>query len=1085
MVQRAKIIDITRSYVPVDPNSFVENMLGTGKEDSPEEAPKILAYMGHNFLPTSYGYKAYFNTESLLAGDPLASRCDYILLVQTALFANVLIALCEDGIWVRNADTSDAWEKVATLAIPAAGVHLEWSFTAFEGKVYCYRATEDSYWEFDLRLVEWEADLFPMLTLAAPDIWKGDYSGSNPFPAGTYNIYVAYYNAHGGLSAPALVGSITASANSAFTVQMPSNPAASAYRLYAQSTVAGSAVYYQDASSEGMAYILKDPAKSLAAFPDESWIATAPSTGQYMYLPYERTPTFLNMAGQHGIFKAGMRLGFFDSENSVAWSSLDDLSDFTPSLETLAGSAIFADVKGRIITILPHGRGFIIYATKSIVYIQQAETATFQWDPKVLLSDSGISYPRQACLTSPDTTHFAFTDTGIVKIDKGSLEYIVPEVFDYFKNMQVPVYTKCLEGRYLCFEILDPDYLLGKVKFNAQTVDPTRILSPDSDIDPAWVDSVNLTGNDFCALVSSLDQGAGTQDEADAIATGSGMPAKKPGTYYRPVYNAYFSVGTFTDPGTLTWTTAPCQVALDNYPMSPNALTGKLARATQDAVNKLVINDTDFDTETFYAAQLAIWEYEDQFREQFLSAIESRAHEVSSNVATYTGDSTYNSGVVQPAWLPAGMIDTYGYAKTGLQDDVPAVGYAAPSLAECTIADYALEWSDPVWGINKCSFWLTRYCIKKGTLRTKVASRHSVTTTHAAVGDHGWFRSYGSVWHSSFDSLVAYMESASISPPTYPGPLVIRWSIPGFNGNVEGGSFGTSAVHFEGVVATLKQRTNAYNVMEDIEEGIYGVDTAYLEMAGWKYTDINNVERFVARTADCVRPEPPTSLPSFATTTPKITDILDPENGGLCSIPFEPISLPGFYLPILDWTPIDVTIPGGDFLLQAGSIGPVYPVIPGAYIYDLHLKKWGKLVQNYKVLLDYAPINAQAGTVVPYETFGMRAGALLPSGEVTLFDEYQDNASITYGKIGYYRLGFTDLEEVRAQFRVEFTGFIRVDLSLDGRTIEANLGIVREFTDVLDVVMGLNLSAKWFNITISGKFDMTGLQVRLRQSSRR
>ena len=65
-----------------------------------------------------------------------------------------------------------------------------------------------------------------------------------------------------------------------------------------------------------------------------------------------------------GIFRANGRLGFWDSANSVSWSSLFSFIDFTPSLETLAGFATFNDVLGRIVTIKASGSGFIIYSTK-------------------------------------------------------------------------------------------------------------------------------------------------------------------------------------------------------------------------------------------------------------------------------------------------------------------------------------------------------------------------------------------------------------------------------------------------------------------------------------------------------------------------------------------------------------------------------------------------------------------------------------------------------------------------------------------------------------------------------------------------
>ena len=65
-MQQAHVIDLSRSYIPVDPESFYENMGFTGQEDAPERLLQIVPFEGYNFLPTMYGYKSYFDTTSKL-----------------------------------------------------------------------------------------------------------------------------------------------------------------------------------------------------------------------------------------------------------------------------------------------------------------------------------------------------------------------------------------------------------------------------------------------------------------------------------------------------------------------------------------------------------------------------------------------------------------------------------------------------------------------------------------------------------------------------------------------------------------------------------------------------------------------------------------------------------------------------------------------------------------------------------------------------------------------------------------------------------------------------------------------------------
>src|SRR5437764_1133039 len=101
MTQLAKIIDITKTFVPVDPNAFPETLLGTAREDTPTQAAPVVAYEGYNFMPTAYGYRSYFGINQKVNIDALTSRVDHVFIIQTLTFENILVALCEDGIWTK------------------------------------------------------------------------------------------------------------------------------------------------------------------------------------------------------------------------------------------------------------------------------------------------------------------------------------------------------------------------------------------------------------------------------------------------------------------------------------------------------------------------------------------------------------------------------------------------------------------------------------------------------------------------------------------------------------------------------------------------------------------------------------------------------------------------------------------------------------------------------------------------------------------------------------------------------------------------------------------------------------------------
>lgn len=360
MAQNAKVIDLTRSYVPGDPNAFPQNMGFTQSEDRPEQEPPILAYEGYNFLPTHYGYRSYFGTNSTLDVGALASRAQFVLSYQLPNYQTRLIALCEDGIWVVNANVADsAWTQavVFNLNTPApfyqTDVFEEWTWCVIENVLYMYQQ--------------------------------------------------------------------------------------------------GRSVVYK----------------------------TAIVTNELAIQSF--TPSFLNMAGQMGIFKAGTRLGFWDSANSTSWSSNLDLTDFTPSIENMAGNAIFADIVGRIVTVKSHGDGWIIYTTKSIVGVKLDIAGNLLWDARKIFDNIGISYGRAVTFGQSDNEHFAYTTSGIYMIGKYNaisgkhdVQPIATELFDFLRESRDPVIMDSVNSRWLFFQLTDQRYIQGRISFTTTIVDPTK-----------------------------------------------------------------------------------------------------------------------------------------------------------------------------------------------------------------------------------------------------------------------------------------------------------------------------------------------------------------------------------------------------------------------------------------------------------------------------------------------------------------------------------------------------------------------------------------------------------------------------------
>lgn len=189
-------------------------------------------------------------------------------------------------------------------------------------------------------------------------------------------------------------------------------------------------------------------------------------------------------------------------------------------------------------------------------------------------------------------------------------------------------------------------------------------------------------------------------------------------------------------------------------------------------------------------------------------------------------------------------------------------------------------------------------------------------------------------------------------------------------------------------------------------------------------------------------------------------------------------SYPGFPWEEYEWPDPVITIPPGTFLIEDGNAAPIYPDFKGAYVYDMHLKKWGKFDGDYKRLLDYSAINTYMPNQQSFTRFGIFGGVLTADGKIRLFDDAPAVASITYGKIGYYRQGMTSLEEIRIHHRDFKTGAVRINSSIEGKLIEPSFTTTTNFAASSMWQVNGGYAAKWHTITVLGSFDLSYMEFR-------
>lgn len=1070
MRQETKLIDITRSFVPIDPSKYPNNYHDTQREDTPEDAPPVVAYEGYNFMPTGQGYKSYFGTNTKLGIDSLDSNVDKLLLFQTQQFDNILVALCADGIWTKKGDVSGAWTQEVILPESTEEKHYAWTYCLLENDLYMYRQESEMYWKL---LSGVSAALIDAVSGPTGLVVTNNLGISTI--TGAIEVAVAYRTEKGWISAPSAWVSLTATLT---VVQLQFDKPGPGTEFIVYIKQAG-VVYKQTVYASSPTATITTWVSSIGTtieLPDDTWL----SDPEVEYdAVFSVTPTFLNMEGQMGIFAAGIRLGFWDSENSIAWSSIDDYADFTPSIQTLAGSAIFADVTGRIVTIHGHGEGFVVYSTKSVIYVRKAVDATFQWDPRVVLN-MGISYPNEVVSTVPNTIHFAYTHTGIYKIEEGREEVIVPDIYDYFKPMRTPVYLDLLEGRYLVFHIMDPLFLLSQVTFQVDTVPRTEIDFPqDYVISPISSPSL-LEGNDACFAFQGLNQ---TMQNAGAGPVGASEYDWGPHWY--SLYNAYYSFGGIEE---LTWeiSSGLCTAHdVNDQPIPIKPVGGGPENVSQDETHKFLVADTPEEwyyrnnSEKFVATQLALWKLADQELVAFIAEIlaTSYSHE----------DLAYNQIFTEPVGFSD--LGEHGYFSVAAQTcgsyDPPTVVTNRCSLNKQII----LSWSEPSWGLSPCGLYLTRYATRIGTVYLKTVYR-SFCSNEKIAGADGWQDIANGAGHSHadpLDVLNARLAEVGGGWPAYDPEIYYYEPINNIRGQwlwkrISGGPDLVAVPKLFSAIQKKAGWITEYTLeIRDIQEGVFAVDTAYMELAGWYNSQ--DYSQIVAAGVACKPPAMP--MPDNPGSTGGGSIPISDLDGSICGIPFEPLTIPGLLDGPLQWPEQSVTIPASVFLLQKGSIAPFYPTFYGALVYDLHIKKWGKLKNEYKQLLDYQPINGKQGNLVTFPTFGIEAGMLSVSGDIYIFDAQPQESYIKYGKIGYYRQGFTHCEEIRVQFASIGDATVTMEASLDGRFPEVTLQRSTNLTNVMDGILLANTSARWYNIKVSGIYDLTYLEFRGTQGSRR
>lgn len=990
MAQQAKYIDITRTYLPIDPDSLPMTEHATQAEDAPEQRFPVMPYEGYNFMPTQFGYRSYFGFNSYL-DDDIPSSCDQVIAFQQSNYQNMLLAFCKDGIYQKMGVSP--FTQIISATVPSdAPVYKLWTWCVIEDVLYIYREGED---------------------------------------------HVSTISRDGTVSSFAPSGSV------------------------------------------------------------------------------------INMAGQIGIFKAGGRLAFWDSDDAFSWSAYTDRTDFLPQIATQANVGVrFRQLIGKVTMVQQHGKGFIIYATKSIIYISQKLDNVFGWTDNVLSNTAGVAFWNQVAVGNPDTVHYSWTSVGLFKIDNGQAEIVAQEFWDYLSQMSSPVSLRMLEGRYLFINVVDGDYVFGQIGSSVGTFSIGGPGSTDYDALNALLTDVGLesvSARDIGTLMRSWSLTDATANKIGAtlfagsvigLEDGESYPDDFVGAVSRmilPIGGAGAAGLTFTastlnfsatDELTLVDGTA-ISIHLydgnvsDDEPARPASLVGigdngLLYQITGNDVteNTLEIDNwgSYFETsaalaypEYVFPAATMYWEMELGWMRDRLRALNSYLeHTLGPQVITlaiaisnYADPPIYMDYTTEVVYLRT--VDNENDLGLAAMDVLPFSSFTR-DLGSVAVPR---RLGEPNYGFSNETLYMFKNIVEATKYTMQVTGICEVedpgTYLMAAIG------TYASLNGTSYATTAAAVAACDALVPAE-APHMVRTA--------------TTPNAWSRYIQQADADFGSVLIMRNVTAAIradYSIRNRAVDVPNCDFAPI----ALVAPSSHSIWDEASSTWSadgSWTYTPPSVSCTVAEERSTFRGLyipnPMGDDTFAGLPIPDITVDDVDITVPdpeepdfpSGTFNLQDGIPAPIYPTYAGAYVYDSHYKKWGKMKKEFMTLMDFNPINTLSGSLLAATRFGVVGAAVNLDGTVQAFDANPSDSYIKFGKFGLFRFGMTTLEELILQFGLVSTGSVDVETSLDGKSTETALTKSTAFSAVKNTKVPVGNTGNWHNIVVRGQYDLTYMQ---------
>tara|TARA_Y100001973_G_C5204952_1_gene340788 strand:+ start:1978 stop:3534 length:1557 start_codon:yes stop_codon:yes gene_type:complete len=145
------------------------------------------------------------------------------------------------------------------------------------------------------------------------------------------------------------------------------------------------------------------------------------------------TLTGLDASEVLGVVASGGYLVAY-TEDSVAWSSTIDPTDFTPSDVTGAGAGKIQEIQGNILFAVPNSTGFLVYTEGNIVSATLTSSVSYPFKFSSVVGSKGGSKLITTSYESSAREQFTYGDAGLQSVTNTEASNILPDITDFISG---------------------------------------------------------------------------------------------------------------------------------------------------------------------------------------------------------------------------------------------------------------------------------------------------------------------------------------------------------------------------------------------------------------------------------------------------------------------------------------------------------------------------------------------------------------------------------------------------------------------------------------------------------------------------